>query len=199
MPGILGPLVLSAAGTAVGTFFQNRSARMKRDRQQLADELRRAEEISNEISGVLDGLRYHFEGGPLYVAVRKAKGDQSRAESDRKTWDHYEADLMTWMKNRSRFTAKTGRYFGEESGALLKEIEDIVDDAESLVESTYYGRKRSLVKKDRIEYSRFFDMVEPLQHKVTELHDLMVAKIQDQSVGALPEKSGSRFSFLRSS
>ena len=192
----LAPILIAGVTAAVGYFFQENSAKnarlrqqadadLERERQLRHAELSRAQEIFAEISSAMDVLYYYMRHGGMYVAVRKAQGDESRADKDAETWKGYEDAVLQWMTHKSRFAAQMRRYFGEESHRLLQEIEEEFEDAGSLVAATYYNRKHSVVKDGKEDSGDFYAVVNPLEHRLTELSEKMIRDIQHQTVGRL--------------
>ncbi len=196
MPAQFGPVLVAAATAAIGYFFQQNSAKNAYARQQ-ADalleqerrlrerELQRAHEIFQEISGAMDVLYYYVKHSAMHVAVRRAR-DGTREKEDRETWDAYERALVTWMTNKTRFSAEIRQYFGDRSHQRLKAIQEAFGEAKSLLHATFYKRSGSVVKKGKEDSGRYYgEIVDPLEGKVLELTEQMIRDIQNQHVGRL--------------
>ena len=189
MPLPLGPILLAGATAAVGWFFQNHSAKLARERQLRDSELKQAQEIFEEVSNSMDALYFYLRHGAMHVAVRKARqqeAGEAQSMEDAATWEGYEEAVLDWMTNKTRFLAQMRRYFGEANRRRLRHIQQEFGKAGGLVAATYYDRKASVVKEDGTESSGdYYLIVKPLEARILELSEQMIAQIQSQRVGQL--------------
>ena len=182
---IVGPIVIAAATAAIGSFFQNRSAKLTREHQLREAELHQARQIFREVSTSMDSLFYYFRHAALHVAVRRAKGDNSNADEDSKIWNAYDESLVSWTTNKNRFATQVRRYFGEDNEKRLFEIQEGFDKAKSVVAATFYQRKGSVVSNGRENSRKYYGQLTPLEGTISDLGDGMMSKIQHQTVGLL--------------
>ncbi len=185
---LLPPIVIAAAGAAITWMFQNHSARLVHERNKREAELRRAEEIFKEVSTCLDAVYYYLRHAALHVAVRQAKQDTSLEQEDLQTWQAYNQALLEWMTNKTRFAEQVKRYFGER----LDHIDEVFDEAKSLVAATYYDRTRSVVKNGVEDSGAYYEKIDALEEDLRALSGKMIDAIQGQNVGQLRQQVGNQ-------
>lgn len=187
MSALLVSILIPTATAAVGKFFQHNSANLENRRQLRDAELKQAEVIFEEVSPAIDVLYYYLRHAAMRVAVRKAKGDNTREKQDVETWDGYEKALLNWMAHKNRLLAQVHQYFGEENSIRLKKIEKVLDKARSSVNATYYNTDNSVVKDGKDESWKFYQMLdnEDIEQVLIDLNQEMIKEIQSRNVGQL--------------
>ena len=194
MPVQSGPIIIAAATAAIGNFFQNRSADIARKKAIHDAELTRAESIFREVTTSMDNLFFYLRHVAMPVAIRKARKEMDTAQEDAASWAAFDQALMTWTVNKNRLCVVVRRYFGDESKELLEKIHDGLALSKRFVVSTYYGRSASIVEEGMTEdelterYKQYKEQVDEVEPYMVQLSDIMMGKIQHQTVGILGQE-----------
>ena len=95
---LLTPIIVAAGTTLVGTFFQDRTDRIKNGRLQRQSILDKADKTYEDLSKVLDTLYYTLMDEAVYIALRKARGIEDNEEADNNGWKTYMAAFGSMEK-----------------------------------------------------------------------------------------------------
>lgn len=178
--------VLIAFGTAmVGNFFQNKDSKIKQEREHRASTLAAAGQVYDEVSKTMDTLRYYLKEQAIFVAVRAAQEDASRAADDKVNWQAYEDALTTWKTNQNRLISEVEVYFGVEEAVSLTAIGQLFDEGSDRVGATFYKTSNSLVKDKNVDWKAFFDPLESIDQEIRTLNVKLSHLLQQGKVGDL--------------
>ena len=198
------PALVALGSTLIGSYFQNRTARIQAEKKKREEELAFADKVYNEVSAALDSISYNLTEQAIYVAVRSAKGTP-RLPDDQTNWESYQTSLRIWKSNVNHMLGQIRAFYGDENAYLFQEIMNLISEGEGMVGATYYSTANSLVKiataaekkanKGKefvVDWGAFFDPINSLPQKITQLNTEMVSRRQKQEVGTLmgPAKYG---------
>lgn len=199
---VLGPIVIAAATAAVGSFFQDRGAKIANTRQKREAEMRQAQSIAEEISVSMDSVFYYFNHAALRVVARRSENDTSRSETDLLTWRSYQTAMETWAKNHHRFGAQVLEYFGKPVyEEYLEEIQRDIQKANEVLETNYYQSsqqarpervsrtKKYFGTKGNDDYDKYQAVLETLDKRMFDFSRTMLRQIQSQQIGSHCPKS----------
>lgn len=188
MPLPIVPIFIAGATTAIGWFFQNKSAKIATQQRIHESELKRAQEILREVSTSMDRLHFHMRHSAMHIAVRKAFDDKTSEEEDNENWDEFEKAMLNWMTNKTRLAAEVRQYFGDKNYQRMKVIQDSMEKAKSFLTSTYYKRKRSVVRDGKEDSGKYYQLIEPIEDALVVLSEKMIIEVQNENVGRLRRK-----------
>lgn len=178
LPLVIGFVLTSVLGGALGYFFQTRTWRHQHQIQLREQEIERAAEIFEEISRLLD--RRLYRSRQLYWRLEDKAQGTPRQDTDRKMEDYREL-LYEWNDNVHRNLALLHRYFGEDMRNRLdytigKEFIEIGAGLEGLWKDAQISEKRQLLSALDQRLTKLSDLV-------YELNIDMIRMLQSGSVG----------------
>ncbi len=184
----IGPIIIAAGTTAIGSFFQNRTDQIRQKSERRQAIILMALGLLDEVSKTIDSLRYFLMEEAIYIAIRKALGDDSRMDEDVKGWDEYQKSVIEWNSNHNRLLSQVRVYYGDENEALLESIGDRLNEADSKVGATFYNTSNSLIKEfgDKKGAKQAFDnILGSVERDIRLLNLRMTQLLQSQEVGEL--------------
>lgn len=195
MPTPFFPLVVAAATAWVGSLFKDIDAKHVAQRQHRDNELKKAEQIYNDLSMSLDAMFHYQHNVAIYIAVRSGKG-ALREPVDVEEWNEYVKVYTKWKSNESRLLSEYEAYFTNDHLGRLFDMAKIFDKGASFIGATYYkqGSKNDLVQPmrdgqiERPDYERFFNLYKGLQGEIRRLIFEMNHQLSKQSVGNLKRR-----------
>jgi hypothetical protein len=179
VPLVVGFVLTTVLGGALGLYFQNRSWDNQNDARLREDELRRADDVCRVLSSLLDRRLYRMLR--LFHALR-ADPDSTLSAAVEERLKDYTAVLFEWNDGLNLNLALVGTYFGDSARSWLdKGIYEDFRDLGLRLETTYreldVGTRTST---DDAEIERSFAA---LNHEVYRFGLLMMTRLRDGNVG----------------
>ena len=109
-------MLTTVLGGALGWFFQNRSWRNENNARLREDELRRADNVCQSLSSLLDKRLYRMLR--LFYALRAAAGS-THSEAVEERLRDYDTVLFEWNDALNLHLALVGTYFGDSARRWL--------------------------------------------------------------------------------
>jgi hypothetical protein len=178
LPLIIGFVLTSVLGGALGYFFQTTTWRHQHRIQLREQEIERAAEIFEEISRLLDRRLYRTR--QLHWRLKEKAQGSSRQDADQKMEDYREV-VYEWNDNVHRNLALLHRYFGEQMRNRLDytigtEFVEIGIELEGLWNDSLISEKQQLLRA-------LDQRITKLSHLVYHLNIDMIRMLQSGSVG----------------
>lgn len=194
------PVIVGGLTTAITTFIQGRSDKMKKAREHRAEELKRADKVYRELTDLLTSFSaYNKESMFGLVFGRISQNwDKPHTPEDEKAWAEYQTVLMDWKKTKSRRLTELKKLFpvpevefpeeqppfkGPLAFYLLSKIEQDFATMEDQIAATYFQRSGSghflEDKKDSKNdfRTKYFSVQERAEENISKLSELMVDAI----------------------
>ena len=190
MPLPVGTIVAGAIGTAIGAFFQDRSAKIQQERAQRLAELQKADALFHEIFDSLDAAMYLNQEAMWLSVFGRQEADAPLGPLS--VWQKYQGALAQWKTGQARRVAEVANYFGSDVGKSIESIQRGFRRYENMVDATYYKRTRSRYyledkkgsKNDfRTKYFDGRDESRKLDREYRALAKTMSGLLQEQKVG----------------
>lgn len=191
----LATAALAVAGAFVTGVYQFFADRFQRKQAQRDAELKKANEVFEELSALMDSFAYYNQELVYSLVLRR----RTEAE-DRIAWDKYVKAEEAWTKVHSRLLAQTAKHFGGDARKRLEDISKDFDTMKRQVRGTHSKRVNNpyylLVEApdtseedrelDRFpRYRKYQEKWQAVARSIQELNELMIGKIQTVSVGEL--------------
>lgn len=187
VPIVVGFLLTTVIGGALGWYFQNSSWKNQNEARLREDELRRADDVSRSLSNLLDKRLYRMLR--LYHALRADRSSLSAAVEER--MQDYVAVLYEWNDTLNLNLVLVGTYFGDSARRWLDERIYVSFRELGL---RLEGRYRNLgaetrTPHDDADIERLFAM---LNDEVYRFGLLMMTRLRDGMVGrSAPDRASS--------
>ena len=130
---LLGPIIIAAAGTAVGAFFQNRSAKIESERARKATEMTTAKELIIQTAKVMDDSV--FRAKDFVTAMEHSSG--KRSPEVEAAWQAHLTVREGWEPDKTSAMAGILLYFGPVSRCDLENAIDLMGSLHQAL-SKYY-------------------------------------------------------------
>mmetsp|Transcript_7950 Transcript_7950/g.11691 ORF Transcript_7950/g.11691 Transcript_7950/m.11691 type:complete len:205 (+) Transcript_7950:1-615(+) len=136
---VIGTIIAGGAGTAIGTYFQDRSHKMADERSQKEEFLQKADHVCDRMFENLDRA-LHLNKGAMYIAVDKMQKKDLQL-GDASVWKRYSSALETWKTGEQRRISEVEIYFGDEIAKDVEDLHRLFNRYDSLVWRAYHRRK----------------------------------------------------------
>jgi Putative peptidoglycan binding domain len=184
---VLGFLLTSVAGGALGLFFQERSWSHQHRAQQLDQRREQAIKVFEEVSSLLDRRLYRMR--LVFWAAKRCAPAGRDVTALREPLEEYRKVLAPWNDNLNRTLALVQTYFG---GGARQQLEDHVYE-----EYTAIGRALDQFVQD-VSVPDHADVPVPpigrrltwLGHEVYKLNLVMLELLQNNQIGPAAPASG---------
>ena len=149
-------------------------------------ELQQAHAIAGEVSKTMDNLAYLSKQAMFGIVFRGL----SLAE-DQAIWKAYQEALLKWESATSTTLAQIEMYFGADSVATLKKIQNDFEILAMQIDAAFFKRTTSkwfIADEEGTEddfRKKYFPVWNRLRAEVTELSKEMIRQIQYEEVGSL--------------
>lgn len=172
--GLLSTILISGIGTAIGTYFTNKSWEHKEKVEMKKQELINANELFESLSTDMDKRLYNM--GWVFPDI----ASESDPEKVEEWWETYHQILVEWNGKLNRRIAKIERYFGKKMSDFFEdEIQAKFKELHNILEQYYLEKeKRKDFKRDKIE-----KMAVDLEKQIRQFNLDMIRSIQNGEVG----------------
>jgi hypothetical protein len=167
-------------------YIQTEKAKLTAAASHRASELQQASKIADEIMCTMDKLAYLSKQAMFGVVFR----GRTTAD-DQAAWKEYQQILAKWEGSKSTSFAQVEMYFGAESAARLKRIQEDFGTLINQVDAAFFKRDKSKWFIEDKEGSgndfrgKYFPVWNRLNAEMTELSKEMIGSIQQEAVGSL--------------
>ena len=135
VPLVVGFVLTTVLGGVLGSYLQRRSWDHQNEARLREEELRRAGEVCQSVSGLLDKRRYRMLR--LSFAVRGRAPETVPAEVLTKRFSDYDQVLYEWNDSLNVNLAMVGTYFGQHARDLLERAYEAYQQVGSDLEDAY--------------------------------------------------------------
>jgi hypothetical protein len=178
VPLVVGFMLTTVFGGALGWFFQNRSWQNQNEARLREDELRRADNVCQSLSSLLDKRLYRMLR--LFHALRATVGS-TRSDAVEERLRDYDAVLFEWNDALSLHLALVGTYFGDSARRWLDdEIYVGFRELGLRLEARYRALGNETSTKNDTDIQRSFAA---LNDQVYRFGLLMMTRLRDGKVG----------------
>lgn len=141
-------MVVSAAGTLIGRYFQNRNEENTRLRKERDDELARSVEFASEISKRMD--KYLYSSKEVYNAYDYGLDKKNEAEF-KKRWEAFTEVNSEWESRVNLEIALAANFFGDNMkkgfiDGICKNFIKLRDDLNSMYYPNDKNKKKSIAE-----------------------------------------------------
>lgn len=149
-------------------------------------ELKQANAIASEVSNTMDTLAYISKQAMFGIVFRELSTPEDQA-----VWKVYQEALMKWNRTKATTTAQMEMYFGVDSAAALKRIQQNFETLANQVDAAYFKRTTSkwfIEDKEGTKNDfrkKYFPVWDRLITEMTELSKEMIRQIQYEEAGSL--------------
>ena len=173
----VGFLLTTVLGGLLGTFLQQRSWDHQNRARLREEELRRAGQVCESVSRLLDRRRYRMQR--LYYALAGRQRGTMSADLLREKHRDYDEVLYEW--NDAFFTNRSmvGTYFGHEARGLLDRIYRMYADVGRELEAAY----RETLESRPVPLEDLSKQLDAMTDDVYRLNVLMMTWLRDGTVG----------------
>jgi|GEM_PF-6951929 len=137
------PLLLAGASAAIGSYFQDRSSKLKRERSLHDQNIQSAFDLYHKVFTSAYRYQYLLSEECLYVALRSAISQPYPA--DQSTWDQFQRTSLDWNGQVQQYLTQVDFFFGSSKRDLLEEIKNMFAKASTKIQQTFYQTSNSLI------------------------------------------------------
>jgi hypothetical protein len=178
VPLVVGFVLTTVLGGLLGSYLQRRSWDHQNEARLREDELRRAGDVCQSVSGLLDKRRYRMLR--LSFAVRGHAAETVSAEALTERFGDYDQVLYEWNDSLNVNLAMVGTYFGQHARDLLERAYEIYQQVGSQLEDAYrkvaHGGQRAAL--DGLD-----GLLGELDDTAYQLNVFMMTRLREGAVG----------------
>lgn len=185
MIDVIGTTILGLVGTAIGRYFQDRTAMKKRMMEKRGEELKKANEIFADLSKRMDEYLYRMK------EVYNGYNHDVDQEEKNERWEIFQQRHSEWDSTLNLEYSRVLKYFGEKMG---RRFMDVISGHFTLLRREldklcYKDLKISEMPKDEEGKTRFVMSWERMLDQIRRFNIDMLKLIEEEKVGALMKYS----------
>jgi hypothetical protein len=173
--GILSTILISGIGTAIGTYFTNKSWDHKEKVEMKQNELKNANELFESLSSDMDERLFNM--GWVFPGIKSESVPEKEVEE---WWEIYQKILVEWNGKLNRRIAKIERYFGKKLSDIFDfKIQEKFCELNEMLDEYY----REVEQRKDFDRVKFREMAEDLYKLIRQFNLDVIRSIQKGQVG----------------
>ena len=174
MPAWLTTAIAGAIGTAVATYFQDRSWHHQQRERKKESENKLATEVFEQLSRAMDQRIYTMRQVHWYITEEYSEADIEGI------WEEYRQILFQWNGNLNRTLSMVERYFGHKNTGLLeKELQPRFRELHILLRGYYHHAD----EREDFDHKAYRDLADEISEEIRILNLNMIGHLQKGTVG----------------